>query len=101
MADQTQNTIAATLDALRPLRQFPSVASGSLQGSDQPAAFTDGAAWNPPGQFQSIGPTGYAIEGTPIASTTVPTQGVAAHAARNWPMWIIAAAAAVYVIRNH
>lgn len=54
-------------DRLRPLRQFVGAFSGALAGYDQAVAGQDGYSWNIPGQFQTIGPYGTAIEGTPIA----------------------------------
>lgn len=56
----------AQQDALRPLRNFVNLLSG-LAG-EQSYAHADGTPWNSPYQYQTIGPTGYAIEGAPIAN---------------------------------
>lgn len=61
--------LQAQQDALRPLRMFVGALTGALAGSEQSAAGQDGFSWNLPGQYQSVGPFGYSIEGTPIAAT--------------------------------
>lgn len=67
MADPINNPDAvAQQDQLRTLRAFVGFA-GQLLG-DQQLAGADGYAMNQPYQYQSIGPTGWGIEGAPISS---------------------------------
>jgi len=68
--DTTTTDVIASQDALRPLRTFVGALTGALQGADQANAMADGYAWNTPGRFQSVGPYGVAMEGTPVATTT-------------------------------
>ncbi|CAN7402100.1 hypothetical protein LJR129_002485 [Acidovorax sp. LjRoot129] len=58
--------LIATQDRLRPLRMFVGAFSGALAGYDQAVQGQDGYSWSIPGQFQSIGPNGVAIEGRPV-----------------------------------
>lgn len=62
-------SLQAQQDALRPLRMFVGALTGALAGSEQSIAGQDGYSWNLPGQYQSVGPYGYSVEGTPIAAT--------------------------------
>ena len=64
-----QTSVAAQQDALRPLRMFVGALSGAMIGYDQSNAMQDGYSWNVPGQYQAVGPYGYAVEGKPIATT--------------------------------
>lgn len=68
--DTTTTDVTASQDALRPLRTFVGALTGALQGADQANAMADGYAWNTPGRYQSVGPYGVAMEGTPVATTT-------------------------------
>lgn len=62
-------SLQAQQDALRPLRMFVGALTGALSGAEQSYAGSDGYSWNLPGQYQSVGPFGYSVEGTPIAAT--------------------------------
>jgi hypothetical protein len=52
-------------DAMRPLRQFVGMLSAVV--NDQSWANTDNSAYNVPGQYQTVGQYGTAVEGTPIS----------------------------------
>ena len=67
MADDT--SLQAQQDALRPLRMFVGALTGAVSAADQSYAGADSYSWNLPGQFQNVGPYGYSVEGTPIATT--------------------------------
>lgn len=71
MADLTQQQldVIQQQDQLRTMRQFVSF-FGGMTGQDQTLTGTDFAAVNAPGQFQSVGPHGIAVEGQPIMSYT-------------------------------
>lgn len=69
MDTTTAQSIQAQQDALRPVRMFVGALTGALQGADQSVSGQDPYAYNIPGQYQTVGPWGYAQEGTPIATT--------------------------------
>lgn len=62
----TEAELIEQQDRLRPLRMFVGAFSGALAGYDQALATQDAYAWSVPGQYQSIGPGGVAIEGRPV-----------------------------------
>lgn len=65
----TQTDLVAAQDSLRPLRMFVGAVSGALAGADQSNAWADSYAFNSPYRYQVYGPTGYGVEGAPIAAT--------------------------------
>lgn len=65
-AAQEQAALIQRQDELRPVRQFLSLVSGIT--GDQSYGYVDGLGVNPPGQFQTYGPYGQAVEGQPIMS---------------------------------
>lgn len=67
-AQLDQEALIRRQDELRPYRQFMSLMSG-LSGADQSYTGTDTVAYNPTGQFVSVGPYGQSVEGQPIALT--------------------------------
>lgn len=63
------STLEAQQDALRPLRMFVGALTGAVMAGEQSYAGSDGYAWNLPGQYQTVGPYGVAVEGAPISTT--------------------------------
>lgn len=63
----TEAELIEQQDRLRPLRMFFGAFSGALAGYDQALASEDAYSWNLPYRYQSVGPTGVAVEGAPIA----------------------------------
>jgi hypothetical protein len=63
----TEAELIEQQDRLRPLRMFVGAFSGALAGYDQALASQDAYAWSIPGQYQSIGTSGVAIEGRPVS----------------------------------
>jgi len=62
----TEAELIQRQDALRTVRQFVGTLSGALAGYDQAVAGQDGYSWSLPGQYQTVGPYGVAIEGQPV-----------------------------------
>ena len=59
---------AQTQDDLRPFRMFVGALQGAL-ASDQSLIGADGYAYNIPGRYTVLGPTGIGLEGRPISTT--------------------------------
>ena len=66
--DPAEYTYTRTQDDLRPFRMFVGALQGALT-ADQSIYGTDPYAWNMPGRYQVIGPTGVALADRPIATT--------------------------------
>lgn len=83
----------AQQDALRPLRNFVTLLSGVV--TDQSWAKQDGYAYNPAYQYQTVGSTGNAIEG----STAYQTKAVQGAQVTITPMMLIFVVGAVLVLK--
>lgn len=62
-------SIVRAQDDMRPFRMFVGALTGALMGADQSAVGTDYTVANWPYQYQSVGPYGVAVEGSPVAAT--------------------------------
>lgn len=79
-------------DEQRTARAFISFL-GTAFGVDQSTAGQDGDPYNLPRQYQSIGPTGYSVEGYPVSTSQNGALIVSPSL-----LWLGAAAAAVYFL---
>lgn len=80
-------------DWLRGVRGFINTMAGVV--NDQSWSGQDGRAFNSPYGYQTVGPSGIAIEGAPISIT--PAGGVAVS---NGTLMLILGAAAVFLLRR-
>lgn len=86
-------TVTQAQDEQRTVRLFLSAIGSAFGVSDQSMAGQDGNPYNLPRQYQSIGPTGYSVEGYPISSAQN-----GALVVQPSLLWLGAAAAAVYFL---
>lgn len=89
-----QYDLTAMQDALRPARNFINTLAGLV--NEQSYAGTDGYAVNPPMQYQIVGNTGNAIEGTPYYQN-LPAPVTFSN---NFMVGMLALAAAFFVLKK-
>lgn len=68
-----QYQLEAAQDNLRPFRQFVGMLGGAVAGWENATAATDGVVYTVPGQYQTIGRGGVAVEGSAV--TVAPVRG--------------------------